>query len=397
MSIALNHLLNFDYFKSLRLIAGEGGLSGEVDSCGILDYEMDRTLNRKYRNANFMPNQLIISSLFFAKEDPFLVNEAVKYLVEKQTRGLVIKNIFRIPIQESVLRYANSKKFPIFLMTDTHMFFEQFIIEVDRCNQILRHTAFLEQELDRLFSHPMERPEKKRVAQMLFPAMRDQYAVACFEADGILFDDLALKPAVDAQIPNAERFHYITFRHRKKLCLYVSWGFEEQPDQLLQAFFEQLRAQYPDGSAGVSRPQFHPEDVDRAIREATYAAAVFRVQSAGPCSPGALFLRYQDIGIYQALLPLFEQEAVCCYSNRILEPLIEFDAETRSVLLKTLLDFVQCGGDLHVLARQTGQHENTIRYRLDKVCALTGLNFRKLADYEALALAARVYLLAQIL
>ncbi len=62
-------------------------------------------------------------------------------------------------------------------------------------------------------------------------------------------------------------------------------------------------------------------------------------------------------------------------------------------MLETLLGFVQCSGNLHELSARSGQHENTLRYRLDKIAALTGLNYRKMSDYEQLALAARVYLL----
>ena len=46
-----------------------------------------------------------------------------------------------------------------------------------------------------------------------------------------------------------------------------------------------------------------------------------------------------------------------------------------------------------MLAQYTGQHENTLRYRLDKIAGITGLSYKKLADYEQLALAVRIYLL----
>lgn len=87
--------------------------------------------------------------------------------------------------------------------------------------------------------------------------------------------------------------------------------------------------------------------------------------------------------------------ALAAYSRQILEPIAEFDAENRGKLIETLLLLVQCGGDLHLLARKTGQHENTIRYRLNKVLALTGLQYQRPAHYEELALAARIFLLSQ--
>lgn len=119
MSLTLNELLCFDYFKGLHLIAGENVLSGSVSYCGILEYELDPKLNKKYSSTNFKPRTLAISSLFFARYNPFQILEAVKYLVAQEASDLVIKNIFRLPIHESVLHYAGYKDFPILLMEDT--------------------------------------------------------------------------------------------------------------------------------------------------------------------------------------------------------------------------------------------------------------------------------------
>ena len=94
---------------------------------------MERSLNQKYANLNFLPERMVVSSLLFAKNAPFMIRDAVKYLISKDASALVIKNVFCLPIHESILRYADSKNFPIFLMDDTHMFFEDFIMQVGRC------------------------------------------------------------------------------------------------------------------------------------------------------------------------------------------------------------------------------------------------------------------------
>ena len=81
------------------------------------------------------------------------------------------------------------------------------------------------------------------------------------------------------------------------------------------------------------------------------------------------------------------------YSSGILEPLVEFDAENRGNLTQSLIDLVRFGGNLHLLAQYSGQHENTLRNRLDKVRTLTGLNYRSPAQYAELSLAVQIYLL----
>lgn len=75
---------------------------------------MERSLNQKYANLNFLPERMVVSSLLFAKNAPFMIRDAVKYLISKDASALVIKNVFCLPIHESILRYADSKNFPIF-------------------------------------------------------------------------------------------------------------------------------------------------------------------------------------------------------------------------------------------------------------------------------------------
>lgn len=43
----------------------------------------------------------------------------------------MIKNVFRLPLHDTILRYADSKNFPVFLMDSPQMFFEEFIIQID--------------------------------------------------------------------------------------------------------------------------------------------------------------------------------------------------------------------------------------------------------------------------
>ena len=93
---------------------------------------------------------MVVSSLLFVKNAPFMIRDAVKYLISKNVSALVIKNVFRLPIHESILRYADSKNFPIFLMDDTHMFFEDFIMQVGRCVEIAESTEMASREINAL-------------------------------------------------------------------------------------------------------------------------------------------------------------------------------------------------------------------------------------------------------
>lgn len=393
MEIRVKDFLCFDYFKSLRLIAGGNGLSRIVRGCGVLDYELDQRLNEKYIHSNFLPGQLVITSALFAKDNPFLLRDAVKYLINRECSGLVIKNVFRLPIHDTILRYADSRDFSVFLMDDPHMYFEDFIIQIDRCIQVMKHSELAEAELSRLLYQPLDRSEKKVAARRLFPFFQDQYLVIYVQLDQALTDDALLRLTAQQKEHLADQASAALLRYQKGFFLFLSQ--DVLSPTMASSCIQALLPLFPKSFIGVSGVHFQVEDTGAALQEALYAAQIHQLKRQNPVLEPAPYQNYPELGIYQVLLPVLDHESFPRYARRILEPLLEFDAENRGNLTRTLLDFVQCGGDLRVLAQYTGQHENTLRYRLDKVAGITGLSYKKLADYEQLALAVRIYLLLQ--
>ncbi len=387
----MKDFLEFDYFSSLEVIAGAEGLSRSADSCAFLDYELDKSLNQKYANRNFRPGQMVITSLMFAKDDPFLIRDAVKYVISQGCSALIIKNVYRLPIHDYVLRYADSKKFPILIMTDLSMHFDGFTIQVNKCVETARDAEAAERELSRLLYQPLELPEKKNSIRTLFPRFYNQYAVLYCQtgqaADAGSAQQLRRRLRESARQEESVR----VLRYRDGLFLFLSADTLDPP--ALERCSRLLADRFPGGAVGVSAAHIHPEETDAALREAMYAARIHRLDGPMNADRDRPACTYEQMGVYRALLPMLDSEDLQRYSGDLLDPILEFDAENRGNLLDTLLGFVQCGGNLHELSARSGQHENTLRYRLDRIGALTGLSFRKLDDYEQLALAARVYLL----
>lgn len=391
MSLMLKELLCFDYFKGLRLIAGGKGLSSTVSCCGMLEYELDPKLNKKYSSTNFKPNTLAISSLFFARDNPFQILEAVKYLVAQEGSGLVIKNIFRLPIHDSVLRYADYKNFPILLMEDTVMF-EDFIVQVYQCIDAVSDAVSAELLLDRLLYQNIDGSERARAARQLLPSLRSQYFIVHIRADEPLYSGkLGQLRGNAAQLLQGTVFAVFGYRGGAFLIL----SQEDFPStlELLLASVSNI-VDIP-CLLGVSKVHFDLKDIDMAMREAMFSSTVHHLESRYFPGRRAPYMQYDRLGVYQVLLPVLDNPALPQYSHQILEPVIGFDAENRGNLMGTLQMLVQCGGDLHRLSQETGQHENTLRYRLNKVFTLTGLNYQRPAHYEELALAVRIFLLSR--
>ena len=109
-----------EYEGSVRLIAGSDGVSRAVSGVGILDYELMPGLKSKYQRVNFSSDEIVLSTFLYAKDDPYLITEAVKYLVAKGTSGLIIKNVLHIPIPDQAIRYATRGTTRSFSRPTTH-------------------------------------------------------------------------------------------------------------------------------------------------------------------------------------------------------------------------------------------------------------------------------------
>ena len=79
--------------------------------------------------------------------------------------------------------------------------------------------------------------------------------------------------------------------------------------------------------------------------------------------------------------------AVRQLSDRVLRPLLRFDAEHRADLVGTLRRYLATDGSVQATAEQLFVHRNTVRYRLSQIEEFTGLSLAATADRGELWLA----------
>src|SRR5205085_2855242 len=82
-------------------------------------------------------------------------------------------------------------------------------------------------------------------------------------------------------------------------------------------------------------------------------------------------------------------ERLVDYSRRHLGPLVEHDAARKSALVATLRAYLETGEQQHA-AQRLRVHPNTLRYRLDRIREITGLNLEDPETRLNLSVALRV-------
>lgn len=80
--------------------------------------------------------------------------------------------------------------------------------------------------------------------------------------------------------------------------------------------------------------------------------------------------QYEDIGVYQLLLPMISSPESLAFYQHHLGALLDYDREQRGELLHTLEAFFDCGGNLARTAEHIHVHRNTLLYRLTRIAQI---------------------------
>ena len=97
---------------------------------------------------------------------------------------------------------------------------------------------------------------------------------------------------------------------------------------------------------------------------------------AGP----PLLATYRDLGSFQLLLSLQDDDALRLFCDSILSPIEEGEGAYGGELMRSLESFIECNGQWEKAARQLYCHRHTLRYRIRRVEELTGRSLDSARD-----------------
>jgi len=138
-------------------------------------------------------------------------------------------------------------------------------------------------------------------------------------------------------------------------------------------------------AVGHSRVAHDPVDLYRAAHEALLAA---NVAEAGADDQPVAVLAFEDTGAYRLLLPAMSEdpaELQRFYAETV-EPLVAYDEQYETDLVQTLETYLDCDGNVAGTAQRLYTHRHTVRYRLERVRDLSGLDVASTDGREKLGL-----------
>ena len=124
-------------------------------------------------------------------------------------------------------------------------------------------------------------------------------------------------------------------------------------------------------------------ELRRAFHEARCALEARALAGGDESSNGSgppLLATYRDLGSFQLLLSLQDDDALRLFCDSILSPIEEGEGAYGGELMRSLESFIECNGQWEKAARQLYCHRHTLRYRIRRVEELTGRSLDSARD-----------------
>ncbi|GAB2834647.1 PucR family transcriptional regulator [Actinocorallia aurea] len=136
---------------------------------------------------------------------------------------------------------------------------------------------------------------------------------------------------------------------------------------------------------GVSRAARAPQGLAAALTEARHAHT-YALERPGR----AHVVSCEELASHDLLLAGIPASSRKAFTERLLAPLVDYDARNGSELVRTLEAFLACDGSWTRCASIMHVHVNTLRYRMRRIAELTGRDLDLFADRVDFHLALRL-------
>ncbi len=188
-----------------------------------------------------------------------------------------------------------------------------------------------------------------------------------------LGDPAAAEGAVDRILSDLDVGALVAARE-SLLCAVVAAA-EVDPFECADRVRSELAERFGHVRAAASRPA-PVASLRRSFHEARCALEA----SAIADGEGPEVASYRDLGAFQLLLSLQDDEALRLYCDSLLSPLENGGGDYGEELMRSLEAFIEQNGQWERAARQLYCHRHTLRYRIRRIEELTGRDLGRARD-----------------
>lgn len=372
MAISIRQLLEVGPFQNHSIVAGKSGLDGVVQRLSMLEIPIKKLNETIGLDSSTLAQK---GDLYFASflmyGSPKEIEDEIMQLISEKSSGIFVVDYKDGLFNQQTIAMADAHGFPIIGINAPVAFAELIDIVMNLVIQD-RTTELNRSIMSRILNCDLSEKETRTLLHQLYPFIKDTIvALNITRKGGGLLANLFWPIDEHVVVPQSEESLLIILSADTSGKTY----FDGQISQL-ETY---LLSQYRDFHIGVSSP-YHKMEIKKAVDEAQFANKTGRGSKKTLC-------RYEKIGSEQWIRKLLSDDDFVRYAKGILEPIAMYEEKNNIELMPVVHAFVKNEGNFKMTAESLFMHENTIRYRIEKVKKILSLSNRQITLHTALSMA----------
>lgn len=378
--ITVADILNLDALKEARIVAGKEGLQREVRYVNVIDKPPSSTNHET--DAHY--NDIYLSYLYFATLDKKFFDTIYEHLIENHAAALIIFDEYIQQLPEKYIHLFNKAKIPVAFI-DYHTPYSLIISSIIEFRIHNEQCKNIEDKLFSLTGSRISQDEKMTIMRELNPNF-EKNAIALFAID---HTNPTSMPSRILNLSNtiAQNTRAFIAEYRGGLLTILTFSDSRTNDieQAIQNTIASIHQHLPEASIGIS-------DLRPLPTLGTAISQSYTALSSGRAAAGEVVF-YRELGISRILLALYNTPALEDFYRDMTEPILKSDHESNGQLFQTMLCFASHDMDYKKTAQAMYVHENTVRYRINKVKELIPYGNSEVDFHDTLSMTYKIYLI----
>ena len=375
MNVSLANILKNPLFENAALLAGADGRFRTVARVSVFDSPFGMDVVEK---GIVMPGDFFVTGLLRFDESPEQVLAVFEVLIAGQCSGVcLIREQCDSLISDAVLALCDKHHFPLVYLAED-IAYAQIMDTVNRFISLENLNLINQLRLDKICNEQTTMSERLHLLESMNQQVGELVQTVYFQ--GELLSKLT-EYEWNTRYLSQKQDIFIDENSVKLIIL------SAEDEKTLRAHLDVTKntiAQYFAAPVlGISRP--YPRHwIARSVQEARTALDM-------ALASGRQEQTYDPLSITQLLLPLrCSREAQDFYAAFISALRSGASADGSHDLWRTVQVFVRCAGDYRKAAQTLNQHENTIRYRINRVKSLLDMEHDPVIFYETISVAVHI-------
>ena len=358
----IRELLSIEALQPIAAQTGEYGLDRQMKDVVLLEYDS----LQQPRPRDYYQDDFIISTMFFAKDQPEALYTVIQQLITLGAAGLAYKSVYYSELPKEVLELAQSHQFPILRFDG--LYIEDVILTISDYMRLRQEFSMFEEPLFKILQGSSEGYGIEQLCARMNPNRKKFMNAVYIHSRNMTSDwSSGLRNTLQLRSSRTVTSTYRFLQFRRGFFVLSNFN-QEVPlrsiGQNVQRLLETLGVDTSELSFGVGSLQQRSTDFDRVIRDA-FDALLYAIDNQKS------LVTLDDIRLYQNIFPIVRDRTSRAVMSSMISVLESYDKDSTSgYLLHTLEVYAQTGYSIPETAELLEQHPNTIRYRLKKITDL---------------------------